>query len=116
MPSDDIDVANDEVILGTISNKDGTTDLSGAAWNRAFSFKMDGTLEIKKKPNSFDLNGLYHESVCLANDSTPNRPENWCYIRSFGCGNGYTMQLASYYGQAARYYIRGQSDQPKWKE
>lgn len=116
IPSDDPGVSNDEVIIGALRNRDGLTDFTGGEWNRVFSFKLDGTLIMQHKANDTDLNGLYHESVCLANDRTPNRPENWCYVRTFGCGNGYTMQLASYYGLASRYYIRSQSDQPQWKE
>lgn len=116
MPSDDNGVASDEVILGTIAKKNGTTDLNGATWNRAFSFVMDGTMKINSKPSATDLNGLYHESNCLTSDTAPNRPENYCYIRTFGVNDGYTMQLASYYGSAGRYYIRSQQDTSKnWK-
>lgn len=116
MPSDDINSSNDEVILGTIANKNGTTDLNGAAWNRAFSFKMDGTMVINSKSSHTDLNVLYHESNCLTSDTAPNRPENYCYIRTFGVNDGYTLQLASYYGSAGRYYIRSQQDTSKsWK-
>lgn len=116
MPSDDIDSSNDEVVLGTIANKNGTTDLNGAAWNKAFSFKMDGTMVINSKSSHTDLNGLYHESNCLTSYTAPNRPENYCYIRTFGVNDGYTLQLASYYGSAGRYYIRSQQDTSKsWK-
>lgn len=116
MPSDDINSANDEVILGTIAKKNGTTDLNGATWDRAFSFKMDGTMVINSKSSHTDLNGLYHESNCLTSDTAPNRPENYCYIRTFGINDGYTLQLASYYGSAGRYYIRSQQDTSKsWK-
>ena len=113
MPSDDINSANDEVVLGTIANKNGTTDLNGAEWNKAFSFKMDGTMVINSKSSHTDLNGLYHESNCLTSDTAPNRPENYCYIRTFGVNDGYTLQLASYYGSAGRYYIRSQQDTSK---
>ena len=116
MPSDDNGVASDEVILGTISKKNGTTDLSGGTWNRAFSFVMDGTMKINSKSSATDLNGLYHESNCLTSDTAPNRPENYCYVRTFGVNDGYTMQLASYYGVAGRYYIRSQQDTSRsWK-
>ena len=116
MPSDDNGVASDEVILGTIAKKNGTTDLNGATWNRAFSFVMDGTMKINSKSSATDLNGLYHESNCLTSDTAPNRPENYCYVRTFGVNDGYTMQLASYYGVAGRYYIRSQQDTSKsWK-
>lgn len=116
MPSDDNSAASDEVILGTIANKNGTTDLNGAEWNKAFSFKMDGTMVINSKSSHTDLNGLYHESNCLTSDTAPNRPENYCYIRTFGVNDGHTLQLASYYGSAGRYYIRSQQDTSKsWK-
>ena len=113
MPSDDNSAASDEVILGTIANKNGTTDLNGATWSRAFSFKMDGTMKINSKSSHTDLNGLYHESNCLTSDTAPNRPENYCYIRTFGINDGYTLQLASYYGSTGRYYIRSQQDTSK---
>ena len=116
MPSDDNSAASDEVILGTIAKKNGTTDLNGATWSRAFSFKMDGTMKIDSKSSNTDLNGLYHESNCLTSNTAPNRPENYCYIRTFGVNDGYTLQLASYYGSAGRYYIRSQQDTSKsWK-
>lgn len=116
MPSDDNGVDSDEVILGTIAKKNGTTDLNGATWNRAFSFAMDGTMKINSKSSNTDLNGLYHESNCLTSDTAPNRPENYCYVRTFGVNDGYTMQLASYYGVAGRYYIRSQQDTNRsWK-
>ena len=116
MPSDDNGAANDEVILGTIAKKNGTTDLNGAVWDKAFSFKMDGTMMINSKSSHTDLNGLYHESNCLTSDTAPNRPENYCYIRTFGVNDGYTLQLASYYGSDGRYYIRSQQDTSKsWK-
>ena len=97
-----------------VFNTDGTFEAGKLKMGNAFL--SQDTLVFNSKSSHTDLNGLYHESTCLTSDTAPNRPENYCYIRTFGVNNGYTLQLASYYGSAGRYYIRSQHDTSKsWK-
>ena len=97
-----------------VFNTDGTFEAGKLKMGNAFL--SQDTLVFNSKSSHTDLNGLYHESTCLTSDTAPNRPENYCYIRTFGVNDGYTLQLASYYGSAGRYYIRSQHDTSKsWK-
>ena len=68
---------------------------------------------LKDKGSSINLNTLLNEACCRTTDQAVNRPSNYCLVRTFGIGDGFTFQLASYYGSGNAFYLRSQHDTTK---
>ena len=88
-------------IGGYKANEEAQLNVSGAIASDKMCFR-----------SVFDknCNDVHSDELVITRHVSANRPEDYCLVRGLGQDQTFGLQIASYYGNADRFYLRGTFD------